>query len=575
VPDQTTQITVFVIIFGAVTLMGFAAARWRRPDSIHSLEEWGLGGRAFGNWVTFFLLSGDVYTAYTFVAVPTLVYGIGAAGFFPMPFLVIVYPMLFVVLARFWSVCHVHGFVTPAEFVRARFGSRGLGTIVAVLGIVATMPYIALQLIGIEAVFEVMGLPKGWPLTVAFIVLALYTFNSGLRGPALVSIVKDALVLWTVLAVVMVMSMNPGGWEPVFRVAQEKFATSPRPDDGLLLSAGSQLNYVTLALGSAVALFLYPHTLTGVLASRNRGTLRRNLAALPIYTLLLGILMLVGFAALFDGTQAIGGNGNTVVPQWFNENTPAWCAGLAFAAIGVGAMVPAAIMSIAAANLFTRDIYREYIRPNATSKEETYVSKTVSLTVKFGALLVILLLNTQFAIDLQLIGGVVIMQTLPAVALGLYTNWFHRWALGAGVGAGLIVGMIMLYQVPKYGGADGRTVVREHFGGSAWPLDTIGIDTNATIYVGIVALAVNLIVAVVATPLLRGSGVPDGRDRTREHDYVADEGDPTVRRMTEILDGDPVPEAAPAPTSFFTPVGQRQPAPTAPDDASRRAYPRL
>src|SRR6187431_1234561 len=112
--------------------MGFLAARWRQPSSIHSLEEWGLGGRAFGNWVTFFLLSGDVYTAYTFVAVPTLVYGVGAAGFFPM---------LFVVLARFWSVCHVHGFVTPAEFVRARFGSRSLGTIVAVLGIVATMPY--------------------------------------------------------------------------------------------------------------------------------------------------------------------------------------------------------------------------------------------------------------------------------------------------------------------------------------------------------------------------------------------------------------------------------------------------
>jgi solute:Na+ symporter, SSS family len=573
--DNSVQLGVFVFVFGVVTVMGFAAARWRRPTSIHSLEEWGLGGRAFGNWVTFFLLSGDVYTAYTFVAVPTLVYGIGAAGFFPVPFLIIVYPMLFVVLARFWSVCHVHGFVTPAEFVRTRFGSRGLGTVVAVLGIVATMPYIALQLIGIEAVFEVMGLPKGWPLTVAFAVMALYTFNAGLRGPALVSIVKDALVLWAVLAVIMIVAMTPGGWEPVFRLAQDKYAASPRTDDGLLLSNSSQLNYVTLALGSAMALFLYPHTLTGVLAARNRGTLRRNLAALPLYTLTLGVLMLLGFAAVFDGTQAIGGNPNTVVPQWFNENAPSWCAGLAFAAIGVGAIVPAAIMSIAAANLFTRDIYKEYIRPEATSREETYVSKTVSLTVKFGALLVILLLNTQFAIDLQLIGGVVIMQTLPAVALGLYTNWFHRWALVAGIGAGLVTGLVMLYQVPKYGGADGRTVVREHFGGSAWPLDTIGIEGGASIYVGIVALAVNLLVAAAATPLFRHGGAPDGRDGTRENDYVADEGDPTVRRMTEILDGDPVEEKpVPAPT-FFTPVQRRPVAAPRPDDPSRRAYPRL
>jgi SSS family solute:Na+ symporter len=556
--DQKVQLIVFTLIFGVVAIMGFAASRWRRPDSIHSLEEWGLGGRAFGNWVTFFLLSGDVYTAYTFVAVPTLVYGVGAAGFFPVPFLVIVYPMLFVVLARFWSVCHVHGFVTPAEFVRARFGSRPLGTGIAVLGIVATMPYIALQLIGIEAVFEVMGLPKGWPLTVAFLVLALYTFNSGLRGPALVSIVKDTLVLWSVLSVVMIVSMMPGGWDPVFRLAEAKYAATPRVDDGLLLAPQSQLNYVTLALGSALALFLYPHTLTGVLAARNRGTLRRNLAVLPLYTLTLGVLMLVGFAAIYSGTTAVGGNANTVVPQWFSQNAPAWTAGMVFAAIGVGAMVPAAIMSIAAANLFTRDIYRVYFRPDASDKEQTYVSKTVSLTVKFGALLVILLLNTQFAIDLQLIGGVVIMQTLPAVALGLYTNWFHRWALMGGIGAGLLVGIVMLWQVPKLGGPDGTTVVREHFGGSAWPLETIGIDSDASIYVGIVALAVNLIVTFAATPLLRALDVRDGRDDTRSQDYVADEGDPTIRRMTEIIDGDQPREPAPvAQPTFFTPAAQR------------------
>jgi SSS family solute:Na+ symporter len=573
--DNYVQFGVFVVVFGLVTVLGFVASRWRRPATIHTLEEWGLGGRAFGNWVTFFLLSGDVYTAYTFVAVPTLVYGVGAAGFFPVPFLVIVFPMVFVVLTRFWSVCHVHGFVTPSEFVRARFGSRGLGTLVAVLGIVATMPYIALQLLGMEAVFEVMGLPKGWPLTIAFIVLALYTFNSGLRGPALVSIVKDALVLWAVLVVLMIVAMSLGQWDAVFRVAADKFAATPRTDDGLLLAPQSQLNYITLALGSAVALFLYPHTLTGVLAARNRGTIKRNLAVLPIYTLTLGVLMLAGFAALFGGTKPIGGNANTVIPAWFAQNAPPWAAGLVFAAIGVGAMVPAAIMSIAAANLFTRGIYREYIRPNATAREETYVSKSVSLTVKFGALLVILLLNTQFAIDLQLIGGVVIMQTLPAVALGIYTNWFHRWALGAGIVAGLITGIGMLYQVPKYGGADGHAVVREHFGGSAWPLSNLGIDTKASIYVGIVALAVNLLVVVIATPVLRMAGVPNGLDLTAEPDYVADEGDDTVLRMTEMLDGERVSDAPPVVGSLFTPSGKPPPAGPVQDDPSQRAYPRL
>src|SRR5437763_12288988 len=124
--DHAIEFWMLFAMLGVVTVIGFAAARWRPAENIHTLEEWGLGGRAFGNWVTFFLLSGDIYTAYTFVAVPTLMYGVGASGFFPVPFLVIMYPMLFVVLVRFWSVSHAHGFVTPAEFVRARFGSRTL-----------------------------------------------------------------------------------------------------------------------------------------------------------------------------------------------------------------------------------------------------------------------------------------------------------------------------------------------------------------------------------------------------------------------------------------------------------------
>ncbi|PZM95312.1 MAG: sodium:solute symporter [Actinobacteria bacterium] len=546
--ENQVQLWIFILSFALVTIMGFAAARWRRPDNIHTLEEWGLGGRAFGNWVTFFLLSGDVYTAYTFIAVPTLVYGVGAAGFFPVPFLVIVYPMLFVVLTRFWSVSHVHGFVTPAEFVQARFGSRALALSVALTCVVATMPYIALQLIGVQAVFKVMGLPGEWPLTAAFIVLALYTFNSGLRAPALISIVKDILVLWAVLAAFLVVAGKWGGWDDVFASAARKFAATPSTNDGLLLNADNQLNYITLALGSALALFLYPHTQTAALAARNRATLRRNLAALPLYTLCLGLLMLIGFAAIFDGVTPIDGDENTVIPHWFNLSLPDWTAGLAFAAIGVGAMVPAAIMSIAAANLFTRNVYREFIRPDASEREETFVSKTVSLAVKFGAVIVIFALDTQFAIDLQLIGGVLILQTLPAVALGLYTNWFHRWALLSGLVAGLIVGVGMLYQIPRYN-PDG-TIAQAHFGGSAWPLSNLGLDTQSTIYVGIVALAVNLLITVVLTPLLRRSGAPDGEDITEERDYVADEGDERVKRMSELIDGVPVKPASPRPVGL-------------------------
>ena len=132
--DHRVEFAIFLALFGFVTVLGFAAARWRRADKPQDLEEWGLGGRAFGNWVTWFLLGGDAYTAYTFVAVPALVYAVGANGFFAVPFAVITYPLIYPMVSRLWSVAHTHGFITPAELVRARFGSRGLGAAVALAG---------------------------------------------------------------------------------------------------------------------------------------------------------------------------------------------------------------------------------------------------------------------------------------------------------------------------------------------------------------------------------------------------------------------------------------------------------
>jgi SSS family solute:Na+ symporter len=186
--------TIVIILFAVVTLVGFAAARWRRAEDKLHLNEWGLGGRGFGTFVTWFLLGGDLYTAYTFIAVPALVFGVGAVGFFAVPYTIIVFPIVFVFAPRLWSVSRVHNYVTPADFIRGRYGSRGLSLAVAVTGILATMPYIALQLVGIQAVLTVLGVGsssgnafvRDLPLIIAFVVLAAYTWLSGLRAPALI-----------------------------------------------------------------------------------------------------------------------------------------------------------------------------------------------------------------------------------------------------------------------------------------------------------------------------------------------------------------------------------------------------
>src|SRR3954466_1574809 len=244
--QHITEIVIFTVLFVVVSAMGFVAARWRAPQDMAHLDEWGLGGRSFGGWVTWFLVGGDLYTAYTFVAVPALMFGAGAAGFFAVPYTIIIYPLFFLVLIRLWSVSHRHGFVTPADFVRGRFGSPTLALLVAITGIAATMPYIALQLVGIEAVLKTMGItgttpiPRPLPIIIAFAILAAYTYQSGLRAPALIAFVKDALIYIVILVAFIYLPYKLGGWGSMFDAAEAKFTASPNPNDGITLNANNQ-----------------------------------------------------------------------------------------------------------------------------------------------------------------------------------------------------------------------------------------------------------------------------------------------------------------------------------------------
>jgi SSS family solute:Na+ symporter len=366
--------------------VGFVAARWRRGD-LTLIDEWGLGGRRFGNVVTWFLLGGDLYTAYAFIAVPALVFGSGAAGFFALPYTVIMYLFVFVVMPRLWSVARRHGYVTPADFVRGRYGSRGLATATAFTGILATMPYIALQLVGIQVVLAAMGVHGDWPLIIAFAVLAAYTYLSGLRAPALIALVKDTLIYVTIIVAVIYIPSKLGGFGHIFDSAAKALPhhTTPTGKPGAFLpgTAAAQHAYATLALGSALALFLYPHSVTGVLSSKSADVVRRNSVVLPVYTFLLGLIALLGYMTITAGIKP--SNPNYAVPDLFVHFFPSWFTGVAFAAIAIGALVPAAIMSIAAANLVTRNVWKEFVRPQASAKEEATTAKLATLVVKIGS----------------------------------------------------------------------------------------------------------------------------------------------------------------------------------------------
>lgn len=494
-------------VFAAVLLLSSTAAlvgaRVERRDELPTLLSWGLAGREHGTFRTWALLGGSVFTAYTTIAVPALVYGVGGLGYFAVPYTVIVFPLAFLVLPRLWETAAGHGCITPADLVKLRTGSTGLALAVALTGILATMPYVALQLLGLQALLEVLGVPAGGGggdlgLALATGLLVVAVFRRGLRAAAVVSVLKVALLFpATVLVVVAATAASPGT-RAVFASAQERLAGS---GGDLLLGPGLGTAYVTLAVGSALALVVYPHVVTAALSARSPDVLRRSCVLLPAWTVLLAVTALLGLLALAAGITTPRGAAELAVPQLVLQVLPAALGAAALAAVGVAALVPAAVMSVAVATTFTRNVYVEYVHPTATPKHQQSVARLVSGLVKAGALVFVLALRTQDAIDLQLLGGVWILQTLPAVVVTAFSGWPHRLGLLWGWAAGMSVGTVTVA---------GRSFV------AVLPVDLGPLQLK--VYSAVLALVVNLLVTAAATVLLRRLGVARGLDRAADLD---------------------------------------------------------
>jgi SSS family solute:Na+ symporter len=498
---MASAFVVFSIIFAGVSVLGFAASRWGSGDRT-SLEEWGLAGRGFGTVVSWFLLGGDLYTAYTFVALPAFLYGAGAIGFFAVPYTTLAFIFFFVVVTRFWVVARNRGYVTLADFIRDRYGDRRLEVAVALTCFAAAMPYIALQLVGMQAVLTQFGagsrLVQGSALFVSFAIVAAYTYICGLRGPALVAFVKDALMYVTIVAAVVIVPAKLGGWGHVFSAASVALRTHS-PPGALLVPPNMYFAYGTLALGSACTLFLYPHSITSALSAKSKSVIQRNAVFLPLYSILLAMLALMGYCALAAGIHLDAKHTSLAVPLLLEALFPGWLAGVAFAAIVTGALVPAAVMAIGSANLFASNVLAEFTQERPAA--ETQHAKLLCLAVLAAALVLVLTVPVPFAINFQLLGGAWMMQIFPVAAIGLYTRWFNPAALLAGWGCGIVCTTVMAVDTGFK--------------------STFALGGNGLVgYIGFYGLALNLAVAAALTLLFNATGTAPGVDRTVPADYA-------------------------------------------------------
>jgi SSS family solute:Na+ symporter len=475
----------FVGLFVLFIVLGFYGKYWRRGD-LNNVHEWSLAGRKLGTALVFFLIGADIYTAYTFVAIPSGVFAKGSLYFFAIPYVALTFGIALVTMPRLWSLSREKGYITASDFAKDRFSSKALSILIAITGIISLLPYIALQIVGMQSVLTVMlsgtansNTVEEISLLIAFVILAAFTYTSGLRGATLTAIFKDILIWITVIALIVVVPLSiVGGFGTAFKdVKKQSYIT---------LSDSLVPGYATLVLGSALALYLYPHAINGVLSSESAQKLRTSTSLLPLYGIGLAIMALMGIlvyavpsAMNFLSHFPESSRGILVVPSLILYTMPGWFSGIALLGIFVGGLVPAAIMAMSQASLLTRNIIKE-IKPNMPASSEIRITKISSTAFKFIALGFVFVVPATYAISLQLLGGILIVQILPAVFFGLYVkSSLRKEPLIVGLLVGIFSGIYMVEYTNNFGALT----------------SSLFHTTFGSLYVAVIALVFNLIIS--------------------------------------------------------------------------------
>ena len=496
-------LAVFLSLFVIFIALGFWSSRFRKGN-MSDIGEWALAGRRLGFYLSWFLVGADLYTAYTFIAIPEFVYEKGAIYFYAVPYVGIAFGVAMITMPRLWKIAKGKNYVTAVDMVTDKFDSKFLGILIAFTGIAAELPYIALQIYGMQAVLTVMigqfNVTDTTTLTelalvIAFLILAAFTYTSGLRGAVTTAVMKDVLIFISVIVVIVVVPMEVGGFSTAFASIPAKNSFGGVAGGYPTLASLLLNGFVSLSIMSALALYLYPHAINGILSSNSTKKIRMSTALLPVYGIGLALLALFGIL-IYASPPALGMAGKygavTVVPSLIYAELPPWFAGLAFLAIFIGGLVPASIMAISQANLLTRNVVK-VVKPNLKPETETRLSKWFSVMFKFIALGFIFLISPTYSLELQLVGGIIILQTLPSIFIGMYSGVFKKWAVGLGWFAGMVTGISMIYYA-NFVVLKASSLVTSLFTFSA---------PFGFLYIGLIALVVNIVVAIVITFVMR------------------------------------------------------------------------
>ena len=429
---SATALLIILVIVGIGSFIGFRAGASKKMD----LEQWTVANRGFGVILVWLLMAGEVYTTFSFLGASGWAYSRGGPTLYILAYLTLAYVVSFYILPQLWETARAQGLQTQSDFFEKRYGSKVLAALVAAVGVVFIVPYLQLQLKGMGIIVEVASFSKinhTAAMMIGGALVAGFVFTSGVRAVALVSVLKDILLLGAAIVIGLAIPNHWfGGFGPMFRAiarVHPGHLTMPGPTHTM-----GHAWFISTVLLTSLGVYMWPHNFGASFTARSSDTLRRNAVVMPLYTLLLPLIFFAGFAALLvvpglkDGDLSL----LTVVQKTF----PPWFLGVVGGAGALTAMVPSAILILTASTLFAKNFFRPIFAPSMSDDAVVKLAKVASIVLMAVALL-FAVSGARTIVALLLLGYAGVTQFFPGVVLGLYWNRASR----PGVFSGLVVGI--------------------------------------------------------------------------------------------------------------------------------------
>jgi SSS family solute:Na+ symporter len=463
--------------------LGLRASRGREM----SLEQWTVGGRGFGTILVFLLMAGEIYTTFTFLGGSGWAYGRGGPAYYIICYGTLAYVISYWMLPPIWRYAKQHNLFSQPDFFARKYDSPTLGVVVALVGVVALIPYMVLQLKGLGIIVSTASDGAISPTVAVWIGVATvtaYVMVSGVRGSAWTAAVKDITILLVVLFMGIYLPLHEyGSFTAMFSaIDAAKPGFLALPEHGQ-----SPVWFGSTVLLTAVGFYMWPHTFGSLYTAREEGAFRRNAVILPIYQLILVLVFMVGFAAILRVPGLKGGDVDLALFKLSLLSFPSWFVGVIGATGVLTALVPGSMILMAAATLLSNNLYRT-VRPGATNAE---ISRLAKLMVPVVALVsVYFTLNGgDTIVQLLLMGYTFVTQLFPSLIMSLSAR---NWVTRQGAIAGIVVGVATVAVMTVRG-----LTVADFVPGLPSGL----VDLN----VGIVALTLNVAVTVVVSVATRGA----------------------------------------------------------------------